>query len=147
MTAKERVLKRERERGRAEALDLAMRAATMTGTELIDEEEKVPSWNEKKTYTENHIGYPVRDGDHIYTISQAHNPADTPGMRPSDLQDIYIIKHTQKKEKAKPYKEPKNNGFYMTGDVCISDGKVWRSTKDKNKTKPGKNKHWEEVEP
>lgn len=131
MTSKERVLQRERERGRNAALNLAGRAPDMDGTALIAEQDSIPAWSEDAVYTAKHIGYPVQDGDQVYTILQPHTPAHNPGFRPADLPAIYSIKHTQDPAKAKPYMAPNGtSGVYVKGDCCVFNGTVRRSIYD-----------------
>lgn len=138
MTSKERVLYRERERGKAAALDLASRASGMSGTEIIAEQGNVPAWREDAAYTAAHVGFPVRDGEQVYTIIQPHTPAHNPGFRPKDLPAIYSIKHTTDPKKAKPYMAPNGtSGMYMTDDCCIHNGHVWQSGQDNNVWMPG----------
>lgn len=133
MTSKERVLQRERDRGRAAALDLASRAADMDGTAIIAEQTSVPQWREDAVYTVDHVGYPVQDNDQVYTILQPHTPAHNPGFRPADLPAIYSIKHTTDPKRAKPYMAPNGtSGMWMTGECCVAAGGVYRSTIDNN---------------
>lgn len=133
MTSKERVLNRERDRGRAAALNLASRAPDMDGTGLIAEQGHIPAWREDAVYTVNHIGYPVQDGDQVYTILQPHTPAYNPGMRPADLPAIYSIKHTTDPKLAKPYMAPNGtSGMYMMDECCVENGGVYRSKADNN---------------
>lgn len=133
MTSKERVLQRERDRGKAAALDLAARAPGMTGTAIIAEQEHIPAWREDAVYTDAHIGFPVQDDGQVYTILQPHTPAHNPGVRPVSLPAIYSIKHTTDPAKAKPYVAPNGqSGMYMTGDCCTEDGVVYRSLVDNN---------------
>lgn len=133
MTSKDRVLQRERERGRAEALNLAGRAHEMDGTGLIAEQGHIPAWDEKATYTIDHIGFPVQDEGQVYTILQPHTPAHNPGFRPKDLPAIYSIKHTTDPRMAKPYMAPHGtSGMYMKGECCIENDAVYRSTIDNN---------------
>lgn len=130
MTSKERVLQRERSRGRAAAQNLASRTVNenLDGTAIIAEQDHVPAWSETAVYTLNHVGYPVQDGDQVYTILSPHRPADNPGFRPADLPAIYSIKHTTDPAKAKPYMPPNGtSGAYKTGDCCVYDGVVYRS--------------------
>ena len=137
MNSKERVLNRERERGRAAALTLASKAADLTGTELIAAENDIPVWNENAVYTADHIGYPVQDNGQVYRILQAHTPSHNPGARPADLPAIYSITHTKDAEKAKPYTAPYGtSGLYMKDEVCTKDGQTWKSTQDNNAYPP-----------
>lgn len=138
MTSKERVLERERERGRAAAMSLAGRAKDLTGTELIAEENNIPVWSEKAVYTSEHIGFPVQDNGQVFIILQAHTPAHNPNVRPAELPAIYSIKHTKDIAKAKPYLSPNGtSGLYTKDEVCTKDGKVWRSLVDNNTWEPG----------
>lgn len=150
MTSKERVLERERSRGRAAALDLANRAVAekLDGTALIAEQDSVPAWREDAVYKQEHIGRPVQDGDQVYTILQAHTPAHNPGFRPADLPAIYSIQHTKDPAKAKPYMAPNGtSGMYMASDCCVENGTVWRSLNDNNVWSPSAYpSFWEEVE-
>lgn len=138
MTSKERVLQRERDRGKAAALNLASRAPEMDGTAIIAEQSHIPAWREDAVYTAAHVGFPVQDGDQVYTILQPHTPAHNPGFRPVDLPAIYSIKHTTDPKRAKPYVAPNGtSGMYMDGDCCIYEGRVWRSGQDNNVWTPG----------
>lgn len=147
MTSKDRVLDRERERGRSDALDLAVRAYDMDGTELIAEQDHVPAWREDAVYTSDHVGFPVQDGDQVYIILQPHTPAHNPGVRPADLPAIYSIRHTTDPKKAKAYLVPNGtSGMYMTGDCTVEDGRVYRSTIDNNVWMPsGYPAGWEDL--
>lgn len=134
MTSKERVLSREQDRGhvrgKADARNLASRTVNenLDGTAIIAEQDHVPAWSEAAVYTLNHVGYPVQDGDQVYTILSPHRPADNPGFRPADLPAIYSIKHTTDPDRAKPYMPPNGtSGAYKTGDCCVYDGVVYRS--------------------
>ena len=130
MTSKERVLQRERDRGRTAALDLANRAVSenLDGTALIAEQDKIPAWNEKAVYGEKYIGCPVQDGEQVYTLLSPHTPAHNPGFRPADLPAIYSIRHTKDPAKAKPYMAPNGiSGVYEKGDCCVYDGVTYRS--------------------
>ena len=147
MTSKERVLARERERGRAAALGLAARAPEMDGTALIAEQDNIPAWREDAVYTADHVGYPVQDMGQVYTILQPHTPAHNPGSRPATLPAIYSIKHTKDPARAKPYQAPNGtSGVYNTGDCCTEDGGVHRSLIDNNVWPPSAYPDgWEEV--
>ena len=137
MTSKDRVLQRERDRGRAAALNLAGRASGMTGTAIIAEQGHIPAWRDDAVYTATHVGYPVQDGDQVYTIIQPHTPAHNPGFRPADLPAIYSIKHTTDPKRAKPYMAPNGtSGAYMKDDCAVDGGRVYRSTIDNNVWKP-----------
>ena len=147
MTSKERVLERERNRGRAAARDLAGRAKDMDGTAIIAEEDHIPAWRENAAYTTDHVGFPVRDDGQVYVILMPHTPAHNPGSRPADLPAIYGLLHTKDPTKAKPFKAPfGTSGLYMTGECCTENGATHRSTHDNNPYAPSEYPQWwEEV--
>lgn len=137
MTSKDRVLQRERDRGKAAALNLAGRASGMTGTAIIAEQGHIPEWREDAIYTADHVGFPVQHKDQVYTILQPHTPAHNPGSYPADLPAIYSIKHTTDPKRAKPYMAPNGvSGAYMKDDCTVDAGHVYRSTIDNNVWKP-----------
>ena len=137
MTSKERVLQRERDRGKAAALNLAARAPEMTGTAIIAEQSHVPAWREDAVYTADHVGFPVQDADQVYTILQPHTPAHNPGFRPVDLPAIYSIKHTTDPAMAKPYVAPNGiSGVYMLDECCVVAGRVYQSLYNDNAYSP-----------
>lgn len=137
MNSKTRVLNRERARGRADALDLAARASAMDGTAIIAEEDHIPPWREDAAYTADMVGWPVTDDGQVYTILQAHTPANNPGSRPADLPAIYSIQHTRDPKRAKDWLAPNGtSGMYMAGDCAVDDGHVWRSSIDNNIWRP-----------
>lgn len=144
MTAKERVLERERARGRSAALELAGRASDLDGTALIAEEDHIPAWNEDAVYTSAMVGYPIRDRGQVYTLLMAHTPAHNPGFRPADLPAIYSRKNTQDPVKARPWMAPNGqSGIYVQGDCAIDIGHVWRSLYEgQNSFRPSEYPTW-----
>lgn len=128
MTSKERVLERERSRGRMAALDLASRAPDMDGTDIIAEEDHIPAWREDAVYTSAMIDWPLRHNDQVYTLLQPHRPADNPGFYPADLPAIYGRQNTSDPKKAKDWMAPNGeSGKYVYGNCCRDGGYVWRS--------------------
>ena len=131
MSAKDRVLARERARGRSDALDLAGRAPDLDGTAIIAEEDHIPAWSETAVYTTDMIGWPVQDDGQVYTILQAHTPANNPGVRPADLPAIYSRQNTSDPARAKPWMAPAGiSGVYVRGNCAVDEGHVWRSKFD-----------------
>lgn len=138
MNSKDRVLQRERDRGRADALSLASVANELSGTDLINNEDKIPMWSENAVYTTEHVGYPVQHNNQVFTILQPHTPAHNPGVFPVDLPAIYSINHTTDPERAKEYVAPNGtSGMYMLNECCKRDGKTWVSLVDNNVWTPG----------
>ena len=137
MNSKDSVLARERARGRAAALDLAVRAPQLTATQIVSEFDHIPAWREDAVYTASMVGYPVQDGGRVFVILQPHTPAYNPGVRPADLPAIYSIKHTTDPRYAAPWLAPNGtSGMYMIGECCTEAGGVYQSLVDNNVWNP-----------
>lgn len=140
-TSKERVLARERERGKADALDLQSRASGMTGTEIIAEEYKVPAFDLAKDYKTWAIGSPVADEGQVWLLLIPHNAAEYVG-RPSALRALWSLAHTTDPAKAKPWIGPYGtSGLWMVDECCTyphTDGTthVFRNKYDNNEYPP-----------
>ena len=74
----------------------------MDGTEIIDEEEKVPSFNQTKDYSNWMAGAPVSDDGQVWILLQPHNAGHYEG-RPSNLRALWGLCHTKNPEKAKSW--------------------------------------------
>lgn len=145
MTSKERVLLRERDRGRAAAKALQEKAPEMTGTQIIAEEGDVPSWNPHKDYTGWKPGWPVSDEGQVWILLQPHNAANYPG-RPSGLRALWGLAHTTDPKMAKPWVEPYGtSGLYMTDECCTENGRTYRSVHDDNPYAPSAYPEWWEL--
>lgn len=131
MTSKERVLERERNRGKAAALDLAARAPEMDGTSIIAEEDHIPAFDDQKDYSHLKAGAPVADEGQVWTLIQPHNAAHYEG-RPSTLRALWSLCHTKDPKRAKAWVTPYGtSGMYMK-DECYraEDGSVKRAKQD-----------------
>lgn len=141
MTSKERVLERERNRGRLAALDLQERAPSMSGTEIIAEEDKIPAFNPEKDYSAWAVGLPVVDEEQVWLLIQPYNAANYVG-RPSELRALWGLAHTKDPAKAKPWVEPYGtSGLYMVDECCTypytdSTIHVFRNKYDNNEYPP-----------
>jgi len=140
-TSKERVLARERERGKADALDLQSRAPSLTGTEIIAEENKVPAFDPTKDYKSWAVGAPVADEGQVWLLLIPHNAAEYVG-RPSTLRALWGLAHSKDPAKAKPWVASYGvSGLYMMDEVCIYPNKegvlhIYRNKHDNNDYPP-----------
>ncbi len=138
--------------GRADALALRERSGSMTPTEIIAEEAKVPLFDGEVDYTDAPVGTPVRelvDGEYqVFTLIQPHNAAHYPGSTPANTRALWSLAHTKDPAKAKPWVAPLGtSGLYMEGECCTQGGKTWRSVTDNNAYSPEQYAaYWEEVE-
>ena len=141
MTSKERVLERERNRGRLAALELQERAPDMSGTEIINEEDKIPAFNPEKDYSSWKPGSPVTDDGQVWLLIQPYNAAHHP-QKPAELRAHWGLAHTKDPEKAKPWVASYGvSGLYMIDECCTypyTDGTthVFRNKYDNNEYPP-----------
>ena len=104
--------------GRRQALDLQSRAPEMTGTQIIDEESKIPAFDPDKDYSAWAAGYPVTDEGQVWPLLMPHNAASYVG-RPSTLRAMWGLAHTKDPKKAKPWVASYGvSGLYMMDDGC-----------------------------
>lgn len=161
MSSKERVLQREHDRarpvgkaqGRADAQDLANRAVGMTGTEIIEEEQKVPMFVPGADYSQCPIGAPIGqivDGElQVFTMITPVNTAHYPGITPNTARNLYSLCHTTNPKKAKPFVDPLGtSGLYTEGECCTENGRVWRNLYPDNAYRPSAlPERWEDLGP
>lgn len=125
-----------REQGKTDAIDLRGRAPSMTGTEIIAEEKKIPDFDPTKDYSSWGVGSPVADDGQVWILIQPYNAAHYSG-RPSELRALWGLAHTKDPAKAKPWVEPYGvSGLYMVDEVCIYADHVYRNKQDNNQYPP-----------
>lgn len=133
MTSKERVLQRERDRGRLDALDLASRAYGMEPTAIIAEDSKVPLFVWGTDYSGCPAGAPIGeiiDGElQVFTMITPVNTAHYPGITPNTERSLFSLCHTKDPKKAKGWVKPLGiSGMYMAGECYrAKDGTVYRA--------------------
>lgn len=132
MTNKEFVLAMIKEQGKANALDLRNRAAEMTGTAIIAEETKIPTYDNSKDYSGWPVGSPCESDGQVYGLLQPYNAANHPNTTPAELPALWRVLHTTDPAKAKPYIKPTNTSdMYLKGECMIyTDGLIYRSLRD-----------------
>lgn len=149
MTSKEIVIKTHRNMGRADALALREKAVagSLTDTQIIDSEEAIPDWSEKRDYTKAAAGTPVTHEGQVYGLLQPHNAAHYPGTTPATLPALWRVKHTTNPAKAKPWVQPTSTSdMYLVGEcvVWVND-KTYRAVRDTSYSPAQYEEDWEEV--
>ena len=125
-----------RRSGKADALDLRERAPSLTGTEVIAEESKVPAFDPAKDYTNWPVSAPVADEDQVWILLIPHNAANYSG-RPSTLRALWGLAHTTDPAKAKPWVASYGtSGLYKLDEVCTYNGHIWRNLYNDNDYPP-----------
>lgn len=139
MTSKERVLERERQRGRMAAEEVQSRADGMTGTELYAAEDRIPSFAaacKKMNMLERKAGFTCVSGaGHVVRLIQPYDSSVYTG-EPEELPAQWGFKWSTDPKKARPF-IALSTSPYDTGDCCTRDGHVWQSGQDGNVWAPG----------
>lgn len=131
-----------RQKGKADALDLRSRAPSMTGTEIIAEEGKIPPFDPEKDYSSWDVNTPVTDEGQAWLLLIPHNAKSYPGTRPSTNRACWGLAHTTDPAKAKPWiASYGTSGLYLLNECCTYpyiDGTIhiFRNLYDKNNYPP-----------
>lgn len=139
MTNKDIALSAMRTVGAADAKAFAAKieAGELTDTQIIDEEEKIPAFDNAKDYTSYPVGFAVQDEGQVWGLIQPYNAANYPGQRPSGLRALWGLKHTKNPAKAKPFVEPLGtSGMYMKDECVLENGEVYVCLVDNNVYSP-----------
>lgn len=140
MMTKDETLEIMREHGKADALDLQERAPSLSGTEIIAEENKIPTFDPEKDYSEWAAGYPVSDEGQVWLLIKPYNAAHYVG-RPSELRALWGLAHTKDPAMAKAWVAPYGvSGLYMMDECCTYPVEetihVFRNKYDNNEYPP-----------
>ena len=143
MTSKERVLQRERDRGRMAAQAVQEAAPTMTGTELNAADDRIPRFAEavkhknmldRKAGQED--GFVCRSSaGRVVRLIQAYDSNVFTG-EPEELPAQFRFVWSHDPAKAKPF-IASSTSYYNTGDCCLNRaGQAVRSKIDVNTFDP-----------
>lgn len=134
MTSKERVLERERQRGRLAAQEVQTKAPDMTGTELYAVDDRIPRFSaacEKLNMLERPVGFVCKStAGRVVKLLQVYD-STVYTQEPEELPAQWGFVWSTDPAKALPF-VALSTSPYMTGDCCTEDGVVYRSTIDNN---------------
>lgn len=143
MTSKERVLKREYDRGRLAALEVQEKAPTMTGTELNAADDRIPHFKEA-VKKKNMLYRKAGQDDGFVCLSSAgrvvrliqNYDSNTFKGEPEELKAQFRFVWSHDPAKAKPFISS-STSYYNKGDCCLNKaGKPRRSKIDVNTFDP-----------
>lgn len=134
MTSKERVLKRERDRGRIAALEVQEKSADMTGTELNAVNDRIPHFKkaiEKMNMLDRPIGFVCKSsaGRVVKLIQNYDSTIFT--AEPEELPAQFGFVWSNNPEHARPFVSLSTSP-YMKGNCCTENDITYRSTIDNN---------------
>lgn len=148
MTSKERVLKREYDRGYTNALNLQLNADVMTGTELNAAEDNIPKF-EAACAVLNMLDRPIgfvckSSAGRVVRLIQPYDSTIFTGQ-PEELPAQWGFKWSTDPTKAKPF-IALSTSPYNIDDCCTEGDKTYRSLIDANVYAPyAYPAGWEEV--
>lgn len=138
MTSKERVLKREYDRGRLAAQEVQGKAPDMTGTELNAVDDRIPRFAAavaKMNMLERPVGFVCKStAGRVVKLLQSYD-STIYTQEPEELPAQWGFVWSQDPEKAQPFVAISTSP-YMTGDCCTEGGEPFRSTIDNNVWSP-----------
>lgn len=143
MTSKERVLQRERDRGRLAALEVQEKSPDMTGTELNAVDDRIPRFT-KAVKKMNMLDRKAGQTDGFVCKSSAgrvvrliqNYDSSTYTGEPEELPAQWRFVWSQDPAKALPF-IALSTSPYNTGDCCTENGGTYRSKMDSNTHAPG----------
>jgi len=134
MTAKERVLARERERGRAAAQEVQTNAPGMTGTELYAVNDRIPAFAAvcgKGNLLDRPAGFVCRSpAGRVVKLLQPYDSAVYTAP-PEELPALWGFVWSTDPDRALPFIALATSP-YNTGDCCVEEGRVYRSLTEGN---------------
>lgn len=143
MTSKERVLKREYDRGRLAALEVQEKAPAMTGTELNAVDDRIPRFSEAVKHRNmldrpagQENGFVCRSSaGRVVRLIQAYN-SDVFTGEPEELPAQFRFVWSHDPAKARPFISS-STSYYNRGDCCLNKaGQPVRSNIDVNTYDP-----------
>lgn len=139
MTSKERVLERERQRGRAAAQEVQSRAPEMSGTELYAVDDRIPRFRAacaKMNMLDRKPGFVcLSPAGRVVRLLQPYD-SDVFTQEPEELPAQWGFVWSTDPAKALPF-IALSTSPYNTGDCCTYEGQTWRSGQDGNVWAPG----------
>lgn len=135
MDSKTIVLSALRSQGVADATALQSNADNMTGTQLHDEAQKIPDFNNEKQYLNYKAGFVCKSKlGNVVRLLQPYDSLVYP-QQPEDLVAQWGFKWSTNPEHAKPFIKSATSP-YMKDECCVWDSEVYKSTLDNNVYSP-----------
>lgn len=134
MTGRERVLKREYDRGRVAALEVQERSSGMTGTELYAADDRIPRFRAaagKQNMLKRPVGFVCKSSaGRVARLLQPYDSSIFPA-EPEGLPAQWGFVWSQDPGKALPFAAIATSP-YNKGDCCTEGGNIYRSKIDGN---------------
>ena len=148
MTSRERVLKREYDRGRMAAMEVQERSPDMNGTELYAVDDRIPRFSEavkKQNMLTRKAGFVCKSSaGRVVRLIQPYD-SDIYKEEPENLPTQYGFVWSDDPAKALPFVAISTSP-YMKGNCCTENEVVYRSKFDNNVHAPSAYPQgWEQI--
>ena len=138
MTSEEKVLNRERQRGRAAAMEIQSKANDMTGTELYAADDRIPRFAvacAKLNMLERPVGFVCKSSaGRVVRLLQVYD-STIYTQEPEELPAQWGFVWSTDPAKALPFVAISTSP-YNTGECCTENGVAYRSVIDNNVWSP-----------
>ena len=138
MTSRERVLKREYDRGRIAAMEVQERSPDMNGTELYAVDDRIPQFKEavkKQNMLTRKAGFVCKStAGRVVRLIQLYDSTVFTG-EPEELPAQWAFVWSDDPAKALPFVAISTSP-YMKGNCCTENGSTHRSLYDNNVAAP-----------
>ncbi len=150
MTNKDIVINAHFNMGRENARILREKAVAgdITDTEIIDNEQDIPEWSDKRNYIGMAVDTPFTWKGQVYGLIQGHDASHYENVEPGTQggAPFWRIKHTTNPYKAKPWVQPDATNPYKRGECMVwKDGTTKRATRDTTFSPEEYAPDWEDV--
>ena len=138
MTTKERVLRREYDRGRLAALEVQNLSVEMTGTELNAADDRIPRFaaaRKNKNMLERAVGFVCKSSaGRVVRLLQPYDSAIF-SHEPEELPAQWGFVWSEDPQKAQPFLSLSTSPYHA-GACCVENGIIYRSIVDGNVLAP-----------
>ena len=149
MTSKERVLQRERDRGRMAAQEVQTKSAEMTGTQLNAVEDRIPKYAvavKVMNMLERPVGFVCKSSEGRVVKLLQNYDSTIYTKEPEEYPALWGFVWSNNPDHAKPFISLSTSP-YMKGNCCMENETIYRSTIDNNVYAPSTYPQgWEKVE-
>lgn len=128
MNGREAVLNAIKAQGKRDAQNLQQKTSTLTDTQIIQQEMRIPFFDIDKDYSDWEIGSVVKDENQVWQLVKKCSGVFA--ARPSMQRIFWRPLHTKDAQAAKEWIEPTDNSPYMKDEVYTDGTHIYRCLED-----------------
>ena len=128
MNGREAVLNAIKAQGKRDAQNLQQKTSTLTDTQIIQQEMRIPFFDIDKNYSDWEIGSVVKDENQVWQLIKKCSGVFA--ARPSMQRIFWRPLHTKDAQAAKEWIEPTENSPYMKDEVYTDGINIYKCLED-----------------